>query len=151
MARLKIDVTAEEIVAAKAVTVSMSEAAKHLGVSFATFKRRSIELGLYAPNQGKPGVSRPHTDGNGVKVSLEDILAGKHPNYGTTKLKRRLIEAGLKQNVCETCGISEWMGKPLVVQLDHIDGNSFNHSLDNLRTLCPNCHSQTDTFCRQKK
>ena len=52
-------------------------------------------------------------------------------------------------NKCSECGISnEWNGKLLSLQLDHIDGNSDNNLLDNLRLLCPNCHSQTETYCR---
>lgn len=48
---------------------------------------------------------------------------------------------------CALCGINEWNSKPISLHLDHIDGNSDNNFLHNLRLLCPNCHSQTDTFC----
>ena len=44
------------------------------------------------------------------------------------------------------CGISEWLGNPLALQLDHINGVNNDHRLTNLRFLCPNCHSQTDTY-----
>jgi hypothetical protein len=47
---------------------------------------------------------------------------------------------------CSACSISEWMGKPICLELDHIDGNNRNNELSNLRLLCPNCHSQTETF-----
>lgn len=50
---------------------------------------------------------------------------------------------------CARCGnAGEWNGDPLVLQVDHIDGDRTNNVLDNLRLLCPNCHSQTPTFCR---
>ena len=62
------------------------------------------------------------------------------------KLKKRLYDAKIKFNICEICGISDWNDKPLECELDHIDGNSSNHKLENLRILCPNCHSQTTTF-----
>lgn len=85
-------------------------------------------------------------DKTGV-IPLEDIIKhGKHPLYQTNFLKERLYRAGLKEERCEECGITEWNGKELVFHLDHIDGNKKNHLLDNLKILCPNCHSQTPTF-----
>ena len=50
-------------------------------------------------------------------------------------------------NKCSRCGIEEWLGKCITIQMDHIDGDSDNNQLNNLRLLCPNCHSQTDTWC----
>ena len=47
---------------------------------------------------------------------------------------------------CSECGISEWNHKPLTLQIDHIDGNHKNNVIENLRWLCPNCHTQTDTW-----
>ena len=53
-----------------------------------------------------------------------------------------------KQNRRCLCGINEWNGKPLKLHLDHIDGNRKNSKRKNLRFLCPNCHSQTKTYCK---
>ena len=47
---------------------------------------------------------------------------------------------------CSCCGISEWNGKELRLQIDHIDGNNANDRIENYRYLCPNCHTQTDTW-----
>lgn len=52
---------------------------------------------------------------------------------------------------CSICGLKDWLNKEIVLILDHIDGNSENCSLDNLRLLCPNCDSQTDTFKGKNK
>ena len=52
---------------------------------------------------------------------------------------------------CAACGLSDWMGKEIALELDHIDGNSDNGHYTNLRLLCPNCHSQTHTFKAKNK
>ena len=88
---------------------------------------------------------------NPSKIPLDEILEGKHPQYQTSKLKKRLIKEGILENKCSSCGITEWNGKSIVIQLDHVNGNSKDHTLGNLRMLCPNCHSQTDTFAGKNK
>lgn len=52
---------------------------------------------------------------------------------------------------CSMCGISEWNNKKIVLECDHIDGNYKNNKKDNLRLICPNCHSQTDTYKAKNK
>ena len=79
-------------------------------------------------------------------ISASEYL-GTDKFIATSKLKLKLLKEGIKENKCEICGITEWNGKPLVMQLHHIDGNNSNNSLDNLQMLCPNCHSQTENYC----
>jgi len=67
------------------------------------------------------------------------------------KLKKYMLEYLGYFYRCEICGISEWQGQPLNLELDHIDGNNVNNELTNLRFLCPNCHSQTITFSGKNK
>lgn len=62
------------------------------------------------------------------------------------ELKKKLIAAGIKKNECEICGISEWNHKPIACQLHHKNGNNKDNRLENLQILCPNCHSQTDSY-----
>ena len=61
-------------------------------------------------------------------------------------IKRHLLRAGIIVNRCDWCGLSEWRGRPLSIQIDHVNGIRDDHRLENLRMLCPNCHSQTETF-----
>jgi HNH endonuclease len=78
---------------------------------------------------------------------LSAILVDGSTYMDRYRLKKRLVAADLLPNACNVCGVTEWQGKPLVLELDHINGVSDDHRLENLRLLCPNCHSQTDTYC----
>jgi hypothetical protein len=126
-------------------SITMAEANGKIGLHINTFIRIAKKYGWYKPNQGAKGRLKPKKEGVG-KIPLVEILQGKHPSYQTFKLKKRLIKLGYKYNQCEECGISEWNNKPIQCELDHIDGNSQNHLINNLKMLCPNCHSQTNTF-----
>ena len=121
---------------------SMAEAASKLQLHFNTFKRIATKLECYIPNQSGKGTNKKSIE----KVPLDEILNGLHPQFQTYKLKNKLLRNGLFENKCLICGITDWNGKKLNIELDHIDGNKYNHSLLNLRLLCPNCHSQTETF-----
>ena len=140
-----MSISKERIEEAVNASNSMAAAAAYMKIHFSTFKKYAEMYGLYKPNPSGKGSNKPKKDGAG-KIPLKDILEGKHPQYQTFKLKHRLYNEGLKQNICEECGISEYNNKPIECELDHIDGDKTNHSLENLRVLCPNCHSQTHTF-----
>lgn len=77
---------------------------------------------------------------------LEEILVQNSTYTNNTSLKKRLFAAQLMEYRCCVCGISEWNNQPLSLQLDHINGDNKDNRIENLRLLCPNCHSQTDTF-----
>jgi DNA-binding CsgD family transcriptional regulator/5-methylcytosine-specific restriction endonuclease McrA len=72
------------------------------------------------------------------------FAAGVHRGRGYLKL--RLVQEGHRQARCECCGLREWRGRAQSVVLHHINGNRDDNRLENLQLLCPNCHSQTDTF-----
>jgi len=122
--------------------ITLHEASAQLSMSVVSLWRRTKKLNIKWSD-----IKRKSTN----KIELVEILEGKHPSYQTFKLKNRLISEGFKNNECEICGITQWNGKYISMQLDHIDGDSHNHLLENLRMICPNCHSQTDTYCGKNK
>lgn len=122
----------------------LMEVARNLKIKYDTLKKYLRILGInYKTNPGRKGI--PHKES---RVSLEYILNGNSTN--STK-RRRLIEEGVKENRCECCGLSEWMDKPIPLELHHKDFNHYNNSLDNLQILCANCHMQAHNYCNTIK
>jgi Zn finger protein HypA/HybF involved in hydrogenase expression len=79
-------------------------------------------------------------------VSTSDMLV-QGSLHATGAIKERVIQDELLTHTCSECSLeSVWNGKPIVLELDHINGVSNDNRLENLRFLCPNCHSQTTTF-----
>lgn len=76
------------------------------------------------------------------KQGLQDGKCGKLQT--SRHIKRYILTR--QENKCALCNISEWMGKSITLELDHINGHSEDNTEINLRCVCPNCHSQTDTF-----
>lgn len=85
------------------------------------------------------------------KVDTPSLLV-KASGRNNQSIKKRVLEEGILKNVCVLCG-NDGMhnGAPLVLHLDHIDGDNTNNELGNLRMLCPNCHSQTHTYGGRNK
>ncbi len=83
-----------------------------------------------------------------IDILVFDRLNGRRENV--FYIRRALIQSGIKEK-CELCSITnEWNGKFLRLQIDHINGNFLDNTKENLRFLCPNCHSQTSTFSGNK-
>ena len=79
-------------------------------------------------------------------IPLEQVLI-KNSTYNRKSLKKRIIKEKLLPNNCLICGLNKWNGKDLSLILDHINGDSKDNRLQNLRLVCPNCNSQLETHC----
>lgn len=87
----------------------------------------------HAKNQGRR--ARP----------IEDYL-NNSVQITSHRLRLRLLEENIFEQKCYSCENTEWQGKPIPLELHHIDGNNKNNNLENLTILCPNCHYFTDTY-----
>jgi 5-methylcytosine-specific restriction endonuclease McrA len=75
------------------------------------------------------------------------LVNGYSDRAKSHQLRRAMLEIGVVYK-CYTCGISDWLGSDLRLQVDHVDGNWSDCRRENVRFLCPNCHSQTSNFCK---
>ena len=113
------------------------------GSSLDVLKRRISELNCSTEHFGTT-----KTGGSfNAKYTLDEILIENSSYANISRLKTRLINEGRLEYKCAFCGnTGEWQGHALTLQLDHINGINNDHRIENLRFLCPNCHSITDIY-----
>ncbi|SRR5258708_7896732 len=112
-------------------------------------KRLELDTSHFIPYSAEIGDRRKAS--TNAKLSAEKLLV--HRTSGlrarTFQLRRAMIEIGIPYE-CHNCHLSSWQDKPLELEIEHKDGDCLNNERDNLIFLCPNCHSQTATYCRRK-
>ena len=119
--------------------LSNAEITRKLECKVDTLKSYYKKMGInYKGNQGGKGI-RAYSK---RKPANEFVLS----NVNNAAKRRRLIEDGVKEAKCECCGLSEWMGKPIPLELHHKDFNHYNNELSNLQILCSNCHMQAHNY-----
>lgn len=96
---------------------------KEYNLDISHFKRRYWDTSVY-----------------GKVTPLEELLV-ENSTYQSTKLKKRLLKENVKEYRCEHCGLTDWLGENINLELHHLNGNHYDNRLENLKLLCPNCHT----------
>lgn len=110
---------------------------------YSQVKQRMVDLNLSGKDfRGKTTAAAI----NDSKKINKDKLFCKGSKHARNILRKTIIQENLIPYKCAICGIIEWQGKTLSLELDHINGENNDNRLENLRFLCPNCHSQTTTY-----
>lgn len=134
---------------------SIAQALRNLGIKDRGGNYRIIKNAI-----NKYQIDTSHFTGQGwnvnlkfnpnTKIKTEDLLV-ENSNYNSYKLKKRLLSEGYKEKKCECCGLTEWQGKEMPLELHHINGNNTDNRIENLEILCPNCHALTDNYRGRNK
>lgn len=116
------------------------------GTATTTINKRAEELGLTAEHliYARGGRRQAYT--------FEEVFIKDSPVVnGGVGLRKKLVAKGIKEDKCESCGLSEWMSKPIPLSLEHVNGDNRDNRIENLQILCLNCHGQTPTWCGKNK
>ncbi len=143
----------EQLTRAVATQFTMAMVLRELGLSpvggnYKTIRQHILRLGLSTTHWTGQGHLKGKTHSWSVKMPLSELLV-ENSTYGTNHLSKRLVKEGVLRYECSDpdCLLTTWKGKPISLHLDHKNGVPTDHRLENLRLLCPNCHSQTPTYC----
>lgn len=125
--------------------LSLDEKAKRLDVSYDILKKNAKNFKLWPEQFTRKRIKKLNTDDKNKENFINNILI-KNSKSSTSHVRDCLLKYGIKDYICEGCGRTLWNGKPIPLDLHHIDGDNRNHELLNLKFLCPNCHRQTDNY-----
>lgn len=138
---------------AKAIDSNHYAARNNVGILTAAFHHWGIDYS-HLTMARRPGAGKVRVDNGMLPEEVLDQFFGENPpiKLSWPTLTRLINRHNLLPQQCSECGISaKWNGKPMTMQVDHINGNPRDNRIENLRRVCPNCHSQTDTYSGKNK
>lgn len=142
------DLTKQDFEKACSNSLSMAEACSKLGLHFNTFKKHALKYGCYNPNQGMKGGKKKIPK---LKFNLEKWNNNELLNISRATLRKWIWKLKLIPFICNKCKSEKWLGEPIPLEINHIDGNNSNHRKNNIELLCPNCHTLTDNYRGRNK
>lgn len=143
------EISDEELINAVKLSVSYRDVCRTLGINEEYRKILRPRLVKLSPDTSHFTYRPPVVDSSRRRGDPNRLLIKREPGKRTS---RHILVRGLDHNnitrICKSCGLGEeWNNSKLTLEVDHVDGDCSNNLLTNLRWLCPNCHSQTDTNC----
>lgn len=147
---MRYSYTKEKLQAAVFESYSIAEVCRKLGIkaaggNYTTLKQKFIEFDIDISHFRGQGWNIGLAMKPNPKKPLSKILIA-NSSYQPYKLKRRLLEEGLKKAVCESCDLEEWLNAPIPLKLHHVNGIRHDNRIENIQLLCPNCHACTDNY-----
>ncbi|MEU6864114.1 HNH endonuclease signature motif containing protein [Streptomyces sp. NPDC046876] len=153
----RLTISEEDLRAVLPEAASYADAMRALGLEVNTsnhrrVRRRVAQLGLDAGHFTRRAWGRtPAREPRPAAPGTLTLLPDGSPRTNRTRLHRALQEIGVPYN-CAMCGNpGEWLGETITLQIDHVSGDWLDNRPGNLRYLCPNCHSLTETWCRRRR
>ncbi len=123
---------------------------KEAGGNYATINRKLQEYKIDHSHFTGQGHLKGKNHTWAIKKPIDEILT-QESWFRSSHLKKRLVQEGYLTDECSRCRLTDWLGEKISLHLDHINGERTDNRIENLRLLCPNCHSLTDTYCGKNK
>lgn len=150
--------TKEEFIEAWNTSESIAECSRKLGLGYLGHqKAHEMTARLLGLSKDHMRVKEKDFTGRRSRRPLEELLIADSDYTNSSGLRKRLINEGVFEPVCSGCKRATWINfltgeeEPMNLTLDHINGVNYDNRIENLRILCPTCHSYTPTFCGKNK